>query len=287
MSTPTLVHELKWRFFQDDANGEWGIANEPTIGYQNGSDGFNAFWDGRGLFHEAFEHWFEHKHPHFLGEAAMNIGGEMAAMGALWYYFDELGVHSRQQPGNIHWFGDSMRRTTEDMVTEVLNEGYCQFGQVLVSEVPKQRPTDNSELECQLDLYWNNVKGHKVDKWGHARDDKRAKEMAAIYRKSLSKRKIQDLHRWGYRMASELVPNHYENRETLSEFITFWDKFCKNNRAEEIAQVCNYLTIKLFRDEDERVTWKAYLTGQPGTGIHELEVTEHFSVEDLYQMELT
>lgn len=284
-----LIRTVDLRFFQDDANGEYGLAHAETLAGPNGSDGFNAFWDGRGLQHDVFEHAHEFTSPYFRGDYAMNVGGEMAAMGALWYYFDTLGLHERQFPGQIHWMGDTMRRGTEDMVKETLNEGYCQFGYTLESNVPRQRPTDNSELEAQLDLYWDNVKGYKgrerprgaVGRLFKEEIDREA-EFISVYRKSLTKRKIQDLHRWGYRMAEKLVPNTYENRETLAGFIAFWDAFCKRNKAEELAALYRGLIVKLFRD-GETVSWEAYLVTQDGG---EVKVTEHFHVEDLYQLDL-
>lgn len=281
MSNKAPIHEVKLRFFEDQANGEWGLAHVKTYEETNGGDGFNAFWDGRGLFHDVFEHWFELEHPLFQGESAMNIGGEMAAMGAMWYYFDELRLYDRQSVSARQfggWDGNVMRRSTESEILEAIGSGYCNFGYELISAVKRQKPTDNSELEFQIDMYWNNIQDYKRDVRGE-----QEKEFADNYRKSITKSKIANLHRWGYRMAAKLIPHNSENRCTLSEFISFFDTFCKANKAEEIARLCNYMVIKVFKDDDDRISWKAYLIGQDGTGIGEVELTEHFDLySDLY-----
>ncbi len=280
MSNTSLVHTVKLRLFQDEANGEYGLAHDKTYIESKGGDGFNAFWDGRGIFHVVFEHWFELEHPYFQGRSAMNVGGEMAAMGALWYYYDTLGVRNRQQPGSIHYFGDSMRHTTEDMVTETLSEGSCNFGDTLESSVPNQKESNNSELECQLDLYWQNILKHKPSKWSMVLEEERSKEYALHYRKSLTKRKIQNLHRWGYSMAQDLIPHNNDNRVVLSEFITFWDDFCKRNKAEELAASGNYIEIRIYKDDDDRISWKGFFLGNYEVG--EIEIHKHFSLDDIY-----
>ena len=86
-----LVRKVSFRMFEDDANGEWGLTHADTF---NGSEPFNAFWGDMGLFHDVFEHAHEHSR-FYSGEYAMNIGGELAAMGALWYYRDEMGFYKR------------------------------------------------------------------------------------------------------------------------------------------------------------------------------------------------
>ncbi len=260
-----LVHEVKLRFFEDEANGEWGLAHESTYQGEGGNDGFNAFWDARGLFHDVFEHWFENRHKRFMGDAALNVGGEMAAMGALWYYYDELGLHDRQFPGQIHYMGDTMRRGTQDLVTEAISEGYCQFGDELVSHLPRQRPTDNSELECQIDLLMQEVRkasrragfnGPQSSTMEAA--ETQEQEYGRAYKASVTKRKVADLHRWGYRMAGKLVPNTHDNRYTLQSFLAYWEAFTKANSAEDLGKVARGMTIKVYRRGDA-ISWVADL----------------------------
>ena len=55
------MHKVTLDFFQDEL-GQYGIA------HSNSTDqGFYAFWDGIGIFHDVFEHWFEGKHKYFNG----------------------------------------------------------------------------------------------------------------------------------------------------------------------------------------------------------------------------
>lgn len=287
MSNKAPIREVKLRFFEDQANGQWGLAHVETYQASNGGDGFNAFWDGRGLFHDVFEHAHEFTDKHFMGEAAMNIGGEMAAMGAMWYYFDEMGLYDRQTPNARqfgYWTGDTLRRSTEGDILEAIGSGYCNFGNELISAVKRQKPTENSELECQIDIYWDNVRKYK--RGGFAAHSQQEEEFANTYRKSITKSKIANLHRYGFRMAEALVPHNSENKHVLSEFISFFDAFCKDNSAEEIAKLCNYMVIKLFKDDDDRISWKAYLIGSPGSFVGELEIKEHFSLDDIYDLTL-
>lgn len=289
------VHTVKLRFFEEEGSGIWGLAHAKTFDYGSDGEGFNAFWDGRGIFHDVFEHWFELEHPYFQGNYAMNVGGEMAAMGALWYYYDGLNVHDRQSKEAYqfgHYMGNTMRRVTEDLVKEAIDEGYCNFGQTLVSCIPNQEETENPELECQVESMWDNIKSHvrreecTVSNEYALQEQKRNRIFSKAYRKSVTLTKLRNLHRWGYRMAQELVPHTYENQQALSNFIEFWGNFCKNNKAEDIAQSCRYLEIRVWRDEENQISWKGYLIGEPGSGVHEMEVKEHFSVDDLMQAEL-
>jgi hypothetical protein len=49
-------HIVRLEFFQDHADGSYGLAHEKTI---SNDTSFNAFWHGIGIFHDVFEHWFE------------------------------------------------------------------------------------------------------------------------------------------------------------------------------------------------------------------------------------
>ena len=85
---PNLVRCVRMKFFQDSDNGEWGLTHDDT---QSGDECFNAFWSATGIFHDVFEHAHEHS-KYFRGEAALNVGGEMAAMGAMYYFIHRLGL---------------------------------------------------------------------------------------------------------------------------------------------------------------------------------------------------
>lgn len=250
LNTMHLIKTVKLKFFLDDASGEWGLTHEDTIDPNNS---FNAFWNGIGIFHDVFEHSHEYT-KYFRGDYAMNIGGEMAAMGAMWYYFEVLGMYNRLDTNGYSFRspGESMRETTLSLVKESVYYGYCNYGSTLESNVPKQRPVDNSELEYQIAEFWRDIKdSHYKD----SKENEQEMESANEYKQSVSFRKIADLHRYGFRMAARLIPDTDHNRNILTEFMEYWDNLCKDNKAEEMAQMFRGLTIKLYKDGDE-ISWK-------------------------------
>lgn len=190
-----------------------------------------------------------------MGDNVMNIGGEMAAMGKMWYYQDELGLGDARvlNAQSIYSPGENMRLTTQSDVEESIKYGYTKFGSTLESKVPKQGPVDNSELEYQIEKMWKNIKGYHYQE-----DNEDEREYSDQYKKSCSLRKIADLHRWGYRQGEKMIPNTWENRNMMYEFLQFWGQFCKNNTAEELQSWARGITFYLYRQGDE-VSWKAKL----------------------------
>jgi len=273
-----LVKKIELTFFQDDANGEWGLTHKDTFDNSYGSS-FNAFWSGMGIFHDIFEHSHEHQNKYFRGDYAMNIGGEMAAMGAMWYYIDQLGVYNRLNNNSIYSPGDIMRKSTEDMVQETIEYGGGQFGSVLESNVPKQRPTENNELEYQISEYWKKVKGFNPEK-----NDTEI-EYCKQYKNSVSFRKIADLHRYGYRMGERFVPDNYDNQTTLTDFFNVWETFCKNHPAEEMKNNFRDVTFNIYKEND-RITWKAIFHSADRFSTKDATITAknigHFSIEDYW-----
>ena len=138
-------------FFEDDATGEYGLTHKQTY---NHNISFNAFWSGIGIFHDIFEHYHEYS-KYFLGQYAMNIGGEMAAMGHMTYYVEKLGVYNRLKQGyNFRGTEHAAIETTSSMVEEAIQEGYSNYGYTLESNVPKQAPINETDLEYELkDFY--------------------------------------------------------------------------------------------------------------------------------------
>lgn len=252
------------RFFQDDANGEWGLTHKDTMQSDRGTDGFNAFYDAQGLFHDVFEHHHEHTNRFFRGDYAMNVGGEMAAMGAMWYYYSRLGL-SRRLNSAYHAPGAMMRQTTESLVTEAIGEGYCQFGHTLESNVPRQSPIEDSELEYQIEELYQKARTYRRREYGSntvgkpvqdAREEER--QYGEHYRQSVTRRKVKDLHRWGYRYAKRLIPDRGENHATLSEFFEF----------------------KIYRSGEGLISWKAWIVPQYGSS--KVRVTQYLMLDDLY-----
>lgn len=267
-----LINEIELKFFEDDANGEWGLAHENLFNGGIWDDcPFNAFWGETGIFHDVWEHYFEKKHKYFQGEYALNVGGEMAAMGHLWYYYNCLGLSKRlthvyRPPGEI------TVNTTASLIEEAIKEGYCNFGNKLLSNIPKQSPIDDyGEMD-----YWINKFIKECKDWKCSENE--YLDYSNTYKKSITLRKVLDLHRWGYRQAERLVPNNWENRAMLVEFMDFWKKFCENNRAEDLAKSFKGITFKIYR-EKEIVSWKAILISKD-IFINDYKITHFHNIED-------
>lgn len=272
-----LIKTVELSFFNDDANGEWGLCHKNT---QDNANSFNAFWNGIGIFHDVFEHSHEHTNKYFRNDYAMNVGGEMAAMGSMWYYYNQLHVSNRMNANGYRTPADSMKETTLSEVKESIAYGYCRYGSTLESNVPKQRPTYDSELEYQIQDFWKQVKNCRIEA-----TDERETEYAMNYKQSVTFRKIADLHRYGYRMAEKLIPDTYENRNTLYNFIDLWENFCKRNPAQELAYSFDDVIIKLYKDGD-RISWKAELISRYPSEMKNVTLTEnnikYFHLEDYF-----
>ena len=253
-SRKTLTREVNLVFFQDDANGEWGLTHKETFKGPRGADGFNAFYDGQGIFHDVFEHAHEYTDKYFQGEYAMNISGEVAAMGALHFFYDTCGFQSRlnsswNSPSNIIIEG------TLGMMQEAIQDGYINFGYELLSNVPPQKETEDCELECIIESHIERLKKFKVcDK-----EDGDSIEYAQRFKESATDKKIADLYRYGYNMASKLcAPDGYSG-QVMRDFKEFWDKFCKQNEAEQMRSIYKEITFKLYKDENGKLYWNAKL----------------------------
>jgi hypothetical protein len=276
-----LVKTVELSFFNDDATGEWGLTHKDTQD-DNYGNAFNAFWGGLGIFHDVFEHSHEHQNKYFRGQYAMNVGGEMTAMGAMWYYIDQLGMHNRLRNNGFSRYspGESMRQTTQSEIEEALYSGYCRYGDTLTSNVPKQRPTENGELEYQIAEFWKVVKTAPIKC-----EDEQEKEFARAYKQSVTFRKIADLHRYGYRMAEKMVPDNWDNRQMCVDFFDVWEKFCTNNPADEMKNSFSGVTFKLYKEND-RITWKAIFHSADHSSIKDAVLTpeniQYFSVEDYW-----
>ena len=251
-----LIKKIKLKLFCDDANGEYGVTHVDT--YEKYGSSFNAFWGGIGIFHDVWEHYFETEHKYFKGKYAMNVGGEMAAMGHMWYYQMTLGLYSKRRitEFSIYSDGERMRQTTQGLIEESVRYGYTNFGSTLESCVPKQKPIDDGEFEWQLKKFWEDIKvAYCTDA------DPECRGYAQEYKKSVTFRKIADLHRWGVREAERFVPDTSYNCKVLYDFIDFWNEFCKNNRAEDLYWAFKELHFYIYKEEDV-ISWKSKLIGR-------------------------
>lgn len=245
----TLALSVDLKIFEDEESEIWGLTHKNTYNVDNP---FDSIWSGMMIFHDVFEHWFEKEHEYFKGKDSMNVGGEMSAMGAMWYYYSELGMHNRLPSNSYHPPCEMMKQTTMDMVEEAIHEGYCNYGETLECGVPYQSPVDNGELEYQIEDFANQVKGFNFN----CND----LESSKVYKDSVTSKKIKSLHRWGYKMAEKLVPDNYSNQDTLIEFKNFWDTFCEKNNAEELYNYFSGITFNIYK-ENGVISWTATLNG--------------------------
>lgn len=276
------THRVELRFFQDDATGEFGLAHKDTLEGKVDTCGFNAFWDGRGIFHDVFEHWFEFQHKNFMGEYAMNIGGEMAAMGAFAYYTMELGISNRMFPGGFRSASEISRTSTESMIQEAIEDGRTDFGNKLLCSLPFQKAVPNYSFESELNEYEYNLKKMRAGKGAYDEDEK---QHCRDYKKSCTIAKIRRLHRWGYRIAQDLIPNERENAQKLIDFIDFWNEFCKKNKAEELSNHLRGITFEVTKDENDIISWKAIAIPKDKYQTREAEITKWFDVYEVYIQE--
>lgn len=243
-------HEVILNFFQDEANGEYGLTHPNTCDSDSGN-GFNAFWSGILIFHDVFEHYHEFS-QYFRGEYALNIGGEMVASGATWYYYDIIGLHGVRELNNrsIYSFQENIRFSTESLIQDNIYCGNNNYGNELMSNVPYQKPIDNEELEYQIKELVKNVKDFKYQ---YARGEQYFEdseyETAVQWKQSVTFRKIANLHRYGYRMAQKLIPDNQHNQNKLRQFIEQMNAFTKNVSAEELTQVFKSMVFTITRNK--------------------------------------
>jgi hypothetical protein len=269
-----LIDTVNLSFFQDDATGDYGVAHEEILSEHG--DKFNAFWNGIGIFHDVWEHQHEYKHKYFRGDYALNIGGEMAAMGKMWYYQDKLGLGNNRMlnPYSIHSPGDLMRMTTDNMIQEAIEYGYTSFGDRLQSAVPCQKPTQNSELEYQIEEFWKNVQSWHYKQENNNQYDKEDEiRSSKCYKKSVTFRKIADLHRWGFRAAERLVSRTWNNYNRLRDFIQFWKEFTQNNTAQDLHNYYRKLQFRIYKDSDN-IEWRAILISRGDVSNHAVKYTD-------------
>lgn len=270
------IKEVTLQFFEDFHIGEYGLSHHNTI-----DRGFNAFYTGPTIFHDVFEHAHEGE-KYFTGDAFMNVGGELAASGACWYFYEMVGG-IREIGSSIYSFQENVASTGQ-LISEAISNGYCDFGDTLVSHVPKQRPVDNGDLEWIIDEVWKDARkakygGANAEEWVFSKN----------YKQSVTRGKIADLHRYGYRRAEMLIPHNGHNCDALYGFIDFWNTFCKNLPAEELMSFFKSITFKIYK-EKEKIKWTATLNSADRFYVKDFKITEKtnpdfLSMDDFYILE--
>lgn len=248
-----MKHEVILKLFEDDATGQFGLAHRNAIDINTP---FNAFWDGRGIFHDVFEHYFEDKHKYFTGNGAFNLGGEIAAMGHLAYYVQRVGLGSIRSFNNSRYIDDDVIiRTTHSDIQEASMYGYTNYGDKLICKVPPQAyRKDEHMLESMIDEHIA-----RLDDLPVRADYPDEIAYAINFRKSVTPEKLRRLYRWGFKQAERLVPyeQRYENYEVLEKFIKYWNNFTKDVNAEALS---NYYDLLRFRVKtvNKIVFWQAH-----------------------------
>lgn len=245
-----LVRKVELKFFESDATGEWGLAHHNTI--NDDYESFDSFWSGPLIFHDVFEHSHEYTNKYFMGEYAMNVSGEVTAMGALYYYYCECGVANRLN-SIFHPFSEIVVNSTFYEMADAISHASCRFGDVLTCAVPRQKRIKNDNcFENMIRDHWERIKELKLP------IDKDEKEAGKQYRKSVSLSKLMRLYRYGYKMAERLVGDEPSyNGDMMTGFISFWDDFCKRYEAKTIAQYYKGVTVKLYKEyKTDLLSWR-------------------------------
>lgn len=248
-------HKVRLLFSEDDNTGEYGLVIEKC-------QEFNSFWNGIGIFHDVFEHWFEDVHPYFRGDNFQNVGGEVAAMGAMCYYVYGMSVMNRPIGRTFRPVLEDIKMTAISEIQEGIYGGYSNFGSSLECGVPYQRSTHNAYLESLIEDAWYDIQHNtKVGEGcnNHIEDLRRSRD----FRKSVTLGKLQRLFRWGYYSAKRLVPENFHNTQVLSDFITYWDKFCKSCEAETMSRVFRWVDFTISVKNKE-LSWTAEFWYQGG-----------------------
>jgi len=234
--------------FCDDVSGEYGLSHDNAIDINTP---FNAFWNGQGIFHDVFEHYFEEENKYFMGDAAFNVGGEVAAMGHLAYYVNGLGIGSvrslRAKYGYIN--KEDIISGTHNEIQEACSYGYTNYGNTLICKVPYQRSFNSYSLEGLISehiykLKELRVKTNESDEKGYARE----------YRKTVTPSKLTRLYRWGYKQAERLVPNSHQNADCCENFIKYWNKFCKEYEPKYIDNQFDKVVFSINKNK-ELIEW--------------------------------
>jgi len=264
----TKLRTVELRFFQDDANGEWGVTHKDTLANTRDTSGFNAFWDGRGLFHDIFEHGHEFTDKHFLGTSAMNYGGEIAAMGSMYYYMSACGMGGRLYGNSWKGNDEATIDGTLGMMQEAVEYGHFSFGDTLESSVPTQKDSGDYSLEYIISEHFARFQDSNT---GKNADDEETRERCQAMKDSVTEEKLANLYRYGYRMAEKLVARSYHNGSLLTDFVEFWDKFCKEHKAENLARMFGKVNATIYRDSEHNLSWS--LEFVPMYGIPSDEVS--------------
>ncbi len=229
-----MEYKVQLQFFQDDAAGHYGLAHKNSI-----DNGFNAFFNPIGLFHDIMEHYFEGIHPNFSGKYAFNYGGEIAASGHSAWYIHGLGL-SRRWTDLKTWQSMQSAFTRSVGLEDEICCGYTRFGDELLCKcrnIYTVHPNYGQFVYYHWE-YWNKL----MEDYPEPRDEI---ENAIRIRKSLSLRKLEALYGWGYYTAKKLVPMTEHNIQMIERMYEDLEQFTKYNYPQELCGMFKYFTAHI------------------------------------------
>lgn len=213
---------------------------------------FDPVWGGEAIFHDVFEHWQEGE-QYFDGPLAMNLGGEMAASGSLYYYHADLGIQRFGGANQDVTAETAVNRNTRDLLLEAWTDGMriCRppsisprHGLILRSGVPAQAPPDPpSQLDAVLERYWQGIEAHAATV-----EHRPVPKEVLEFRDSVTRERVFDLHRWGWHEAQRMVPLVSGNRDRLDAFIDFWNRYCATHAADELMDAHQGIRFSIRHD---------------------------------------
>lgn len=240
------MHRVKFNLYKDEELNRTGFVPAAAFAEEYNA-GFDPFYGGIQMFHDVFEHWFEGLDPHFRGDYSFIVSGEIVAQAACAYYYYVMGVQSRGNDGTGR-FMDALIDETLEWVLEATNHSNTHYGDELLSCVPRIS-ISNSYLDNLIDTWWITYK---------AGLNKDSTPVARKYAASVTKDKIADLCRYGFYLASKLVPNNTDNYRALTGYLEYWERMSSFCPAESMLPYFTTLTVYVSKKKDI-ISWTAKL----------------------------
>lgn len=229
------------------------------------SDLFDSFWEGKLIFHDVFEHWFENNHKYFKGDYAHNRAGEIVAYGALYYYISELGLSNRIGRFNID---DTLVNDHYYSIVEAFEDKFDRYGELqLMCNVPKFRESIGTLYDA-ASILWNKLK-ENID-------------VQRLYASGYNKSKLRKLYHYGYNLARRLVPYNYDNQQVLYNFIDSWNKFTKRIDAEDLYNLNYHEAVFNITRRKGIINWTCRFNSYDKSVLITPRNIKHLFIDDFY-----
>lgn len=177
---------------------------------------FDPFWDSSGIFHDVFEHWFEHKHKYFSLSKAHSVYGEMVASAQRLWMYNQIGFDTFKHRGYYGYRDFTV--DTKDILLDFMSDddGYERFPITPLAIPPQPRIWENC-LESTVEDYWDELtKKHSQRR---------------LNKKGIYKSDIGNAYRYGYRMAERMWGKYdrWQLRNFFDAFLDKWNAITKND----------------------------------------------------------